>query len=256
MPPSPSIQRVFVRWLAPVCVAGLVGIAIVQTFAAWGEHRLRHRAMWRPPPVLAWVEEASSPAAPSTPSFEGARLMGIVDGRAYFRVQAGVMSAKGGDRLPGGGVIESVGRDTVRTASGERLSLFPNADAAKTPPAKSDGSRAEDSACVLSSTDQREAVYIDDAVARALLSEAGAIERIFVADARGVRAQSTGGMASMFAIADGDLLLRADGVALRDARGVTTAVIGRVARGGAVVVDGERAGQVRRWVVASARCRR
>jgi hypothetical protein len=51
------------------------------------------------------------------------------------------------------------------------------------------------------------------------------------------------------------VLLRADGQPLRSGEAVATDIIGKVQRGEAVVVEGERAGAARRWVFAPAKCR-
>ena len=59
----------------------------------------------------------------------------------------------------------------------------------------------------------------------------------------------------MFAILDGDVLLRADGVPIKSSDAIISDVLARVERGSSVVVEGERNGTPRRWVYAPAGCR-
>ena len=72
--------------------------------------------------------------------------------------------------------------------------------------------------------------------------------------AGGVRAKGTGGTTAMFAILDGDVLLRADGVPIKSSDAIITEVLARVERGNSVVVEGERNGSPRRWVYAPTAC--
>ena len=57
-----------------------------------------------------------------------------------------------------------------------------------------------------------------------------------------------------FAIPDGDVLLRADGVPIKSSDAIISDVLARVERGNSVVVEGERSGAPRRWVYAPAGC--
>ena len=57
-----------------------------------------------------------------------------------------------------------------------------------------------------------------------------------------------------FAIPDGDVLLRADGVPIKSSDAIISDVLARVERGSSVVVEGERNGSPRRWVYAPAAC--
>ena len=58
----------------------------------------------------------------------------------------------------------------------------------------------------------------------------------------------------MFAIADGDVLMRADGNLIRSSDAIVSELLARLAVGASVVVDGESKGAPRRWVYAPAAC--
>ena len=70
----------------------------------------------------------------------------------------------------------------------------------------------------------------------------------------GIRAKGTGGTTAMFAIADGDVLMRADGNLIRSSDAIVSELLARLAVGASVVVDGESKGAPRRWVYAPAAC--
>ncbi|MGL4233423.1 MAG: hypothetical protein ACRCWJ_18805, partial [Casimicrobium sp.] len=115
--------------------------------------------------------------------------------------------------------------------------------------------------CRLSTQDRANATFIEPAVAAALVKETATFNRIFapmVATTQGgggVRAAGTGGITSAFGIQDGDALLRAEGRTITSGQFVLNEIIGRVQRGEAVVVEGERGGAPRRWVFAASSCR-
>ena len=90
---------------------------------------------------------------------------------------------------------------------------------------------------------------------KALTAERATFARMFdPMPGAGIRARGTGGTTAMFAIEDGDVLLRADGTPLKSADAITGEILARVERGSSVVVDGERKGAPRRWVYAPAGC--
>ncbi|MFN3630123.1 MAG: hypothetical protein ACK4XK_08740 [Casimicrobiaceae bacterium] len=247
-------------WIAvgtTVVVAALLALAVSRLLDAWGSHILAARSEpGLPEPVV--LVAAAAPAPGMTRTTENVRLMGIVNDRAWFRSGTAIVSVMQGDQLPGGTRVARVERDRVRTATGEEIALFAHAASAaagRAVPGPRASMGAAAPACVLSERDRAQAVFIEPHVAAALAGERAVFGRIFAPESSGVRARSTGGVTSTFGVADGDLLVRADGVPLKDAGAVLSAVIGKVAAGGAVVIEGERGGQPRRWVVASARCR-
>lgn len=94
---------------------------------------------------------------------------------------------------------------------------------------------------------------------KALATERATFARMFdplPGAGAGIRARGTGGTTAMFAIEEGDVLLRADGAPLGSSDAITREILARVERGGSVVVEGERKGAPRRWVYAPASCAR
>ena len=107
--------------------------------------------------------------------------------------------------------------------------------------------------------DRAVAVFIDDSVIKALLAERATFGRMFdpqsaAGTGGGIRARGTGGTTALFAIEDGDVLLRADGVPLKTGDAIVTEILARLGRGSSVLVEGERKGAVRRWVYAPKGC--
>jgi hypothetical protein len=162
--------------------------------------------------------------------------------------------------------LRRVERDAIVVASGDkesRITLYKipgDATKAATNSAASPAATAAvaTTGCRLNAQDRASATWIEPAVAAALAVEAKTFARIFVplvGAGEGVRAQATGGTTAMFGIQDGDTLLRADGKGVMSGASVATDIIGRVQRGEAVVVEGERAGAARRWVFAPVSCR-
>ncbi len=242
---------------ATLAVAALLGLAASRLLDAWGSHAL---AADGPPrlPEPAVLVAATAPLPGATRATENARLMGIVNDRAWFRSGTAILSVSQGDSLPSGTAVVRVERDAVRTATGDEIALYPNGPssaAGRGAPGQRASSGSTAAPCALSERDRAQAVFMEPQVATALAAERAVFARIFAAELAGVRARSTGGLTATFGVADGDLLVRADGVPLRDAGAVLSAVIEKVAAGGAVVIEGERGGTPRRWVVAAARCR-
>lgn len=242
---------------ATLAVAALLGLAASRVLDAWGSHALAADGPPRLPEPAVLV--AATPSAPgATRATENARLMGIVNDRAWFRSGTAILSVSEGDSLPGGTAVVRVERDAVRTAAGDEIALYansPSSAAGRGVPGQRASSGGAAPACALSERDRAQAVFMEPQVAAALAAERAVFTRIFAAEPAGVRARSTGGVTATFGVADGDLLVRADGVPLKDAGAVLSAVIDKVASGGAVVIEGERGGTPRRWVVAAARCR-
>ncbi len=249
--------------------AALIGWAIALALGLWGETALRQQAPWKPFAIDRAEPPRKATAVATVAAPAGAlQLFGIADERAYFKSGSKTVSAAVGDTLPGGEKVLRIGRDFVAIASaqgaettmalfksmpakGSAVSAASNASAASTAPAAA-------ASCRLSASDRAMATWIEPAVAVALVGEGKALARMFavIDPARGgLRAQATGGTTAMFAIADGDVLLRADGQPLRSGEAVATDVIAKVQRGEAVVVEGERGGAARRWVFAPVRCR-
>jgi hypothetical protein len=111
-------------------------------------------------------------------------------------------------------------------------------------------------ACRLSGADRVSAIFLQPGMVKALASERSTFARMFDAlpAPGGIRAKATGGTTAMFAIVDGDVLLRADGVIIKSSDAIISEILGRVERGNSVVVEGERNGSPRRWVYAPSSC--
>jgi hypothetical protein len=250
--------------------AALVGWAVSIALGIWGREALRSQAPWKPFAIdTASPQRATAPVA-SAPSSTGAlQLFGIADERAYFKSGAKTLSVTEGDTLPGGERVKQIGNDTVvilSASGGERtIALFKpltqksaNSVTVSTQNVVGSAESGAIQSCRLSAIDRSAAIWIDPAVATALVGESKALARMFavIDPARGgLRAQATGGTTALFSIADGDVLLRADGQPLRSGDAVAAEIIVKVQRGDAVIVEGERAGAARRWVFAPVKCR-
>ena len=112
-------------------------------------------------------------------------------------------------------------------------------------------------ACRLSGSDRASAVFMAETMVKALMSEKATFARMFEplpGSAGGIRAKGTGGTTAMFAIADGDVLMRADGNVIRSSDAIVTELLARLSAGASVVVEGESNGAPRRWVYAPSAC--
>jgi hypothetical protein len=246
-----------------IVAAALAGWAVAIALGMWGDHALAKQAPWKPFVVDAVTTPKVAKALPTSAAQPSAalQLFGIADDRAYFKSGATILSVAEGDALPNGAKVKEITRDRVAitAASGSEttIALFKLpavASAAKGAAALIAG----DAGCRLSAADRAMATWIEPGVASALSGEGKAFARMFnVIDPvrGGLRAQATGGTTAMFAIVDGDVLLRADGQALKSGEAIAADIIARLQRGNAVVVDGERSGAPRRWVFAPAKCR-
>ena len=241
--------------LAAVVAAALAGWAIALALGLWGDAAMAKRPPWKP-------------FALSLPNFEGAesapvagastRLAGVAGGRAYFMVGSGAgarsLSLGPGDSLPTGDKIVRVERDGVVISSAgaeSRLSVFGVRAGAQ------NKQQAPAIACRLNAADRAAAIFLDASMVKALAAERATFARMFdplPGSGAGIRARGTGGTTAMFAIEEGDVLLRADGAPLKSADAITSEILGRVERGSSVVIDGERRGAPRRWVYAPASC--
>ena len=244
--------------------AALSGWAIALALGLWGDAQLAKLPPWKPfallPPNIDSVKVASPVVVGSS------RLVGVAGDRAYFMTGSGSaarsLSLAAGDALPSGEQIVRVERDAVvMFAAGQesRVPVFAlRAEAAKKVPLVA-GSAVAPSAlnCRLTSADRGGALFIEPNMVKALTAERATFARMFDSQpgAGGIRAKGTGGTTAMFAILDGDVLLRADGVPIKSSDAIITEVLARVDRGNSVVVEGERNGVPRRWVYAPSACR-
>ncbi len=249
--------------LAALVAAGLAGWAIALALGVWGDAAMSKLPPWKP--FALAVPNFDGAAATSAPVASGnARLAGVAGDRAYFIVggapgaqgtsSARSLSLAAGDSLPSGDKIIRVERDAVVIASAgteSRLTVFGvRADAQKK-------STAPAVACRLSGADRASAIFLEPAMVKALAAERATFARMFdplPGAGTGIRARGTGGTTAMFAIEDGDVLLRADGAPLKSSDAITGEILARVERGSSVVVEGERKGSPRRWVYAPAGC--
>jgi hypothetical protein len=253
-----------------IVAAALVGWAIALLMGMWSQTALSKQRPWQPFAIDDSTAPRSAVATSTAPAASGAlTFVGVADERAYLKSGARTLSVAEGDTMPGGEKVKRITRDAMvlTTAAGAEstLSLYkayvPKAVGA--PKVAASGVSAApvmdiQQACRLSAADRSVATWIEPAVANALAGEAKAFARMFIvvdATRGGLRAQATGGTTAMFAIADGDVLLRVDGQPLRSGEAVATDIIAKVQRGEAVVVEGERGGVARRWVFAPAKCR-
>ena len=244
--------------LAATVSAALFGWACALLVGLWGGAQTAKLPAWRPFALQAPRLEGSGPAAQVT-TVGAMKLAGVAGDRAYF---VGINSAatRGlsltvGDSLPSGEKILRVDRDAVVLASGgteTRVTVFvPRVDPTKKVPLP------VVAACRLSGGDRANAIFMADSMVKALMSEKATFARMFEplpGAAGGIRAKGTGGTTAMFAIADGDVLMRADGNLIRSSDAIVSELLARLATGASVVVEGESKGAPRRWVYAPAAC--
>jgi len=243
--------------LAAIVAAALTGWAIALALGLWGDAVMAKLKPWKPFALSSPNFDGVAPAAAPVAS-GAARLAGVAGDRAYFMVGTGPgarsLSLGAGDSLPSGDKIVRVERDGVVIAAAgteSRLSVFGvRADPQKKAPANT-------VACRLSGADRASAIFLEASMVKALAAERATFARMFdplPGTGAGIRARGTGGTTAMFAIEEGDVLLRADGAVLKSADAITSDILARVERGGSVVVEGERKGVPRRWVYAPASC--
>ena len=250
---------------ASLGAAALCGWAIALALGVWGDAQLAKLPPWKPfallPPIIDNVTVASPVLVGSS------RLVGVAGNRAYFMTGSGSasrsLSLAAGDALPSGEKIVRVDRDAVVMTAAGRESRVPvfalRAEPAKKVPLVVPGATAAASAanCRLSGADRGAAVFIESNMVKALTTERATFARMFDPQpgTGGIRAKGTGGTTAMFAILDGDVLLRVDGEPIKSSDAIITEVLARVERGNSVVVEGERGGVPRRWVYAPSACR-
>ncbi len=244
--------------LAATVAAGLFGWAGALAVGLWGDAQTAKLPAWRPFALQAPTLDGAAPAAQAL-AVGAMKLAGVAGDRAYF---VGVNSAatRGlslavGDSLPSGEKIVRVDRDAVVLASGgaeTRVTvLVPRVDPAKKvalPVA---------AACRLTGGDRASAIFMADSMVKALMSEKATFARMFEplpGASGGIRAKGTGGTTAMFAIADGDVLMRADGNLIRSSEAIVSELLARLSSGASVVVEGESKGAPRRWVYAPSAC--
>lgn len=244
--------------LAATVSAALFGWACALAVGLWGDAQTAKLPAWRPFALQAPLLDGAATSAQAV-TVGAMRLAGVAGDRAYF---VGVNSAatRGlslavGESLPSGEKIVRIDRDAVVLASGgteNRVTvLVPRVDPAKKvilPVA---------AACRLSGVDRASAIFMADSMVKALMAERATFARMFEplpGSAGGIRAKGTGGTTAMFAIGDGDVLLRADGNLIRSSDAIVSELLARVAGGASVVVEGESKGAPRRWVYAPAAC--
>ena len=244
--------------LAATVSAALFGWACALLVGLWGDAQSAKLPAWRPFALQLPTLEGSAAAAQVT-TVGAMKLAGVAGDRAYF---VGINSAatRGlslavGDSLPSGEKILRVDRDAVVLASGgteSRVSVFvPRVDPTKKVPLP------VVAACRLSGGDRANAIFMADSMVKALMSEKATFARMFEplpGSAGGIRAKGTGGTTAMFAIADGDVLMRVDGNLIRSSDAIVSELLARLATGASVVVEGESKGAPRRWVYAPAAC--
>ena len=251
--------------LAAVTAAGLFGWAIALALGLWGDAHIAKLPPWKPFALQAL--SLGSAVAASPVAVGSARLVGVAGSRAYFMTGTGAsarsLSLAAGDALPSGEKIVRVERDAVVVvAAGQesRVTVFGvRAEPAKKAPLLAAGGTPAPN-CRLTGADRSAAIFIEPNMAKALTAERATFARMFdpqpgAGGTGGIRAEGTGGTTAMFAILDGDVLLRADGVPIKSSDAIISDVLARVERGSSVVVEGERNGAPRRWVYAPAGCR-
>jgi hypothetical protein len=247
--------------LAAVTAAGLFGWAIALALGLWGDAQMAKLPPWRP---FALQELSLGSAVTASPvAVTTARLVGVAGSRAYFMTGSGAasrsLSLAAGDALPSGEKIVRVERDAVVVAAAGQESRLPvfavRADPVKKVPLTVAGAVTAAN-CRLTGADRSAAIFMEPNMVKALTSERATFARMFEAggSAGGIRAKGTGGTTAMFAILDGDVLLRTDGVPIKSSDAIISEVLARVERGNSVVVEGERNGAPRRWVYAPAAC--
>lgn len=243
--------------LAAACAAALAGWALALLIAQWADGKAQRLPAWTPF-ALNPLNVGDAPAA-AVAVAGPARLVGVAGRQAFFSAGgAGSIAAQRsivlneGETLPSGERLVRVERDAVvLSAAGReaRVELRP----AKTATAVKAAPPAQ---CRLAASDKAAAIFLDAAVVQALTAERATFGRMFepAGVAGGIRAKGTGGTTAMFAIQDGDVLLRADGAPLRTGEAIVTEILSRLAAGGSVLVEGVRAGAPRRWVYAAKSC--
>lgn len=252
--------------LAAMTAAGLFGWAIALGLGLWGDAQMAKLSPWKPFALqeLALGGAGGAGAVAASPASTGAaRLVGVAGNRAYFMTGAGAaqraLSLGAGDALPSGEKIVRVERDAIVVAAAgqeSRVTVFGvRADPPQKTPLLAAGADPALS-CRLTGTDRSAAIFIEPNMVKALTAERATFARMFEPQfgGGGVRAKGTGGTTAMFAILDGDVLLRADGVPIKSSDAIVSDVLARVERGNSVVVEGERNGAPRRWVYAPAGC--
>jgi type II secretory pathway component PulC len=270
---SQSLARSVEAWGTPLvwlATAALLGWAMALLLGVLGDREAAKLPAWKPVPLAMDLKprQPVAAAAPTNANNTPWQLVGIADDRVYVRSNNKPASFAEGDTLPNGDVIKKIERDAIVVSSGgkeTRVALYkpPASDAAKTASGAAASSAAAGAvaSCRLSAQDRTNATFIESAVAAALTKETSTFNRIFVPivaateGGGGVRASGTGGITSAFGIQDGDALLRAEGRTITSGQFVLNEIIGRVQRGDAVVVEGERSGAPRRWVFAPTSCR-
>ncbi len=250
--------------LAAVAAAGLFGWAFALALGLWGDAQMAKLPPWKP---FALMEPSLGGAVAVSPvSVGSARLVGVAGDRAYFMTgnvaTQRSLSLGVGDALPSGEKIVRVERDAVVIAAAgreSRVTVFGvRAEPFKKAPlAVASGGLAP--GCRLTGADRSAAIFIEPSMVKALTAERATFARMFdpqpgQGSAGGIRARGTGGTTAMFAIMDGDVLLRADGAPIKSSDAIISDVLARVERGNSVVVEGERNGTPRRWVYAPAAC--
>lgn len=244
--------------LAAAVAAALFGWACALAVGIWGDAQTAKLPAWRPFALRAPTLDGAGPAAQAvTPG--AMKLAGVAGDRAYF-VGAGNAATRGlslavGESLPSGEKIVRIDRDAVVLAAGgteNRVTvLVPRVDPTKRvvlPVA---------AACRLTGGDRASAIFMADSMVKALMSEKTTFARMFEplpGTSGGIRAKGTGGTTAMFAIADGDVLMRADGNLIRSSEAIVSELLARLSVGASVVVEGESKGAPRRWVYAPSAC--
>ena len=244
--------------LAATVAAGLFGWACALAVGLWGDTLTAKLPAWRPFALQVPSLDGTSPAAQA--AVVGAmKLAGVAGDRAYF-VGGNSAATRGlslavGESLPSGEKIVRIDRDAVVLASGgaeTRVTvLTPRVDPTKKvvlPTAL---------ACRLTGGDRASGIFMADSMVKALMAEKATFARMFEplpGASGGIRAKGTGGTTAMFAIADGDALMRVDGNLIRSSDAIVSEILARLERGASVVVEGESKGAPRRWVYAPAAC--
>ena len=251
--------------LAAMSAAGLLGWALVLALGIYGDAQSAKLPAWKPfalPPLKWDGAVVASPVASSS-----WRLVGVAGDRAYIATGSGAtlraLSLAVGDAVPSGEKIVRIERaGMVLLSAGQELpvSVFgARGDAIKKSVAVA-GTAGVASGCRLTGADRVAAIFIAPDMAKALSAERATFARMFEplagGSGAGIRAKGTGGTTAMFAIVDGDVLLRADGAPIKSSDAIITEVLARVERGSSVVVEGERGGAPRRWVYAPSGCAR
>ena len=248
--------------------AALFGWACALALGLWGDAQTAKLPPWRPFALQAPMLDGGAPSAPAA-AIGAMRLVGVAGDRAYFVGSGGgagnasgtrTLSLAAGQSLPSGERLVRIERDAVVLAVGgteNRVSvLLPRVDLSKKLSSLAP-TLAAAVACRLTGGDRASAIFMADSMVKALLAERATFARMFEplpGAAGGIRAKGTGGTTAMFAIAEGDVLMRADGNLIRSSDAIISELLARLERGASVVVEGESKGAPRRWVYAPAAC--